>query len=284
MMLRPKTWLAAARAAAGYSAPLLPFASFPAALTAEGQIRRPEELPHVSLIALGGIWRPLGGRQVLAQRHNNPVTRQDTSLGLIETIGTFPGGLVRAGMSISNEIWVDHSGISTTNRIAIWKLGGDTSQINIASSGTDLNTRIMGRLIAANDGAGPHKSLRGLVSTYPNAGNSFNNTIDFSAPWTTQINGQSANETAITITGATWSGGFATYTTNVAHNYAVADKTTVADISPSGWNGVFVMDAIPSSTQFRVPMAADPGAYVSGGTSSRISNLRILSYVMELCG
>lgn len=222
---------------------------------------------------------------MLAQRHNNPVTRQDTSLGLIETIGTFPGGLVRAGMSISNEIWVDHSGISSSNRVAIWKVeGGDTSQINIGSSGTDLNTRIMGRLIAANDGAGPHKSLRGLLSTYPNAGSSQNNTVDFSAEWTTQINGQSANETAITITGATWSGGFATYTTDVAHNYAVADKTTVAGISPSGWNGVFVMDAIPSSTQFRVPMAADPGAYVSGGTSSRISNLRILSYVMELWG
>ena len=268
-----------------YAAPLIPFASFPAALTVEGQIRRPAELPHVELIALGGIWRPRGGRQVLAQRHNNPVTRQDTSLGLIETIGTFPGGLVRAGMSLSAEIWVDHSGISTANRVAVWRVGNnDTSQININSSGTDLNTRIMGRLLAANDGAGPHKSLRGIVATYPNAGNSQNNTVDFAAPWTSDIEAQSVNETAITITGATWSGGFATYTTNVAHNYAVADKTTVAGISPSGWNGVFVMDAIPSSTQFRVPMAADPGAWVSGGTSSRISNLRILSYVMELWG
>lgn len=284
-MLRPKTWLAAARAAAGYSAPRVPFSSFPAALTVEGQIRRPEELPHVSLIARGGIWRPVGGRQVLQARYINPVTRQDTSLGLIETIGTFPGGLVRAGMSLSAEIWVDHSGISSTNRIAIWRVGSnDTSQININVSGTDLNTRIMGRLIAANDGAGPHKSLRGLIATYPNAGNSQDNTVDFSAPWTTQINGQSANETAITITAATWSGGFATYTTNVAHNYAVADKTTVAGISPSGWNGVFVMDSIPSSTQFRVPMAADPGAYVSGGSTARISALRILSYIMELWG
>ncbi len=268
-----------------YAAPLTPWASFPPASTVEGQIRRPEELPHVSLIALGGLWRPLGGRQVLAQRHNNPVTRQDTSFGLIETIGTFPGGLVRTGMSLSAEIWVEHSGISSSNRVAIWRVGNnDTSQININSSGTDLNTRIMGRLIAANDGAGPHKSLRGLLSTYPNAGNSQNNTVDFSAEWTTQINGQSVNENAITITGATWSGGFATYTTNVAHNYAEADKTTVSGISPSGWNGVFVMDAIPSSTQFRVPMAADPGAWVSGGTSSRISKLRILSYVMELWG
>jgi hypothetical protein len=31
-------------------------------------------------------------------------------------------------------------------------------------------------------------------------------------------------------------------------------------------------------------LGADPGAYTSGGTSSRISNLRILSYVMALWG
>ena len=241
--------------------------------------------PGIELVTDGSVWRPRGGRQVLAQRHNNPVTRQDTNMGLIETIGTFPGGLVRAGMSLSAEIWVDHSAISSTNRIAVWRVGNNqTSQINLNNSGTDLNTRIMGRLIAANDGAGPHKSLRGLFGTYPNAGNSQNNTVDFSAPWTSEIEGQSANETAITITAATWSGGFATYTTNVAHNYAVADKTTVAGISPSGWNGVFVMDSIPSSTQFRVPMAANPGAYVSGGSTARISALRILSYVMELWG
>ena len=49
-----------------YAAPLTPWASFPPASTVEGQIRRPEELPHVSLIALGGRWRPLGGRQAIS--------------------------------------------------------------------------------------------------------------------------------------------------------------------------------------------------------------------------
>jgi hypothetical protein len=221
---------------------------------------------------------------VLAQRNVNPVTRQDTSLGLIETIGTFPAGLVRAGMSLSNEIWVDHSGISSSNRVAIWKVGfNDTSQINLGSSGTDLNTRIMGRLIAANDGAGPHKSLRGLVATYPNSGNSFNNTVDFSADWTTQINGQSVNETAITITGATWSAGVATYTAT-AHTLAVGDKTTIASVTPSGYNQVGIVTEVPNANSFKMALGADPGAYTSGGTSSRISNLRILSYVMELWG
>jgi hypothetical protein len=74
MMLRPKTWLAAARAAAGYSAPLLPFTSFPAALTVDGQIRRPAEFPNNEFIALGGYWRPRGGIQVLSAENLSGIT------------------------------------------------------------------------------------------------------------------------------------------------------------------------------------------------------------------
>ena len=267
-----------------YAATPVTFASLPPASSVEGQVRVLSDVNYIEVVSRDGVWRPRGGRQVLAQRHVNPVTRQDTSLGLIETIGTFPGGLVRAGMSLSAEIWVDHSGISSSNRVAIWKVGfNDTSQININSSGTDLNTRIMGRLIAANDGAGPHKSLRGLFATYPNSGNSFNNTVDFSADWTTQINGQSVNETAITITGATWSAGVATYTAT-AHTLAVGDKTTIASVTPSGYNQVGIVTEVPNANSFKMALGADPGAYTSGGTSSRISNLRILSYVMELWG
>ncbi len=269
---------------AQYAATPVTFSSLPPASSAEGQVRVLSDVNYIEVVSRGGVWRPRGGRQVLAQRHNNPVTRQDTSLGLTETIGTFPGGLVRAGMSISNEIWVEHSGISSSNRVAVWRVGNnDTSQVNINNSGTDLNTRIMGRLIAANDGAGPHKSLRGLVATYPNAGNSQNNTVDFSAPWTTEINGQSVNENAITITGATWSAGVATYTAT-AHTLAVGDKTTIASVTPSGYNQVGIVTEVPNANSFKMALGADPGAYTSGGTSSRISNLRILSYVMELWG
>ena len=123
----------------------------------------------------------------------------------------------------------------------------------------------------------------GLVATYPNAGNSQNNTVDFSAPWTTQINGSSVNENAITITGATWSAGVATYTAT-AHTLAVGDKTTIASVTPSGYNQVGIVTEVPNANSFKMALGADPGAYTSGGTSSRISNLRILSYVMELWG
>jgi hypothetical protein len=74
MMLRPKTWLAAMRAAAGYSAPLLPFTSFPDPLTVEGQIRRPAEFPDNEFIAFGGYWRPRGGIQALAAENLSGIT------------------------------------------------------------------------------------------------------------------------------------------------------------------------------------------------------------------
>lgn len=66
MMLRPKTWLAAARAAAGYSAPLLPFASFPAASSVPGQRLRASDLAYATLYAQDGEWWPEGGEQTIA--------------------------------------------------------------------------------------------------------------------------------------------------------------------------------------------------------------------------
>ena len=95
--------------------------------------------------------------------------------------------------------------------------------------------------------------------------------------------GNSADETATNITGATWSGGVVTFT-NTSHTLAVGDKTTVAGITPSGYNGVYVIASVPNANTWTATLASDPGAYTSGGTSSRISNLKLLSYVLELVG
>jgi hypothetical protein len=195
-------------------------------------------------------------------------------------------------MRIMMDVRVNHAGISTTPRYAIVRIGnsgsmqnfGEGNSNNSVSAAINANARFSNVLDVLSDTSAAHRGGFLSFSSFGSATSRYNPTVDFSLPWYADISMISVAENAITITGATWSGGFATYTTDVAHNYAVANKTTVAGISPSGWNGVFVMDAIPSSTQFRVPMAADPGAYVSGGTSSRISNLRILSYVMELWG
>ena len=109
------------------SAPLLPFASFPAPLTVEGQIRRVAELPQVELIAIGGVWRPRGGRQVLQARHNNPVKWQNVTDGVAETLGPFPGGLVRAGMSLDLRINFLMGAIGTGTRQVIPRIGTPAS-------------------------------------------------------------------------------------------------------------------------------------------------------------
>ena len=71
---------------------------------------------------------------------------------------------------------------------------------------------------------------------------------------------------AWTITGATWSGGVATFTTSATHDMLVGQPVTITGVSPSGYNCVdqFITDL--TATTFKVAMA-DPGAYTSGGTA-----------------
>jgi hypothetical protein len=107
---------------------------------------------------------------------------------------------------------------------------------------------------------------------------------DFSQPWEVGLWFQSAAETAVTITGASWSAGVATYTTSANHTLAVGDKDVISGITPSGYNGTFIVSAVGSPTTFSVPLAANPGTYTSGGSSSRISNARSDSYCLELWG
>ena len=83
---------------------------------------------------------------------------------------------------------------------------------------------------------------------------------------------------------ATWAGEIATINTSAAHTLAVGDKTVIASVTPSGYNDTFIVASVPTTTQFTVAMAADPGTYTSGGTSSRISNMISQSYVLELVG
>ena len=273
------------RAAAGYSAPLIPFASFPAALTVEGQIRRPAELPHVSLIALSGLWRPLGGRQVLAMRSINPVTVQDLAGAVAETIGPFPGGLVRAGMRLEMNSEVGHGGIGSGNRIAQSFINGALWwYTSAANSGAALELRRAAALDVISDSSAAHRRLASTTNSFTVANIPSTIVADFSAPWSITIHLTSAAETAVTITGATWSGGVATYTTSAAHTLAVADKTVVSGITPAGWNTTAIVSAVPDTTHFLVPMAVDPGAYTSWGQSSEISKMTSQSYVLELVG
>jgi hypothetical protein len=286
MMLRPKTWLAAARAAAGYSAPLLPFASFPAALTVEGQIRRPAELPHVSLIALAGLWRPLGGRQVLASRYINPVTGQNTSEATIETIGPFPGGLVRSGMRLELNARCELSAISGSPRYFIARIGNGASlnymaQGSSSNSGTDRHARLFSPLDVLSDTSAAHRGGYQSFQVWDSAIRT--PTVDFSQAWSVDIRGISVNETATNITSASWAGGVATFV-NPSHTLNTGDKTTVAGVSNTAYNGVYTGITRIDANTWSGTLVADPGGAGTGGSSSRISNVISQSYSLELLG
>ena len=271
----------------GTGFPLVPFASLPAASTVEGQVRRLTELPHVSLIALGGIWRPFGGRQVLASRSINPVTVQNLAGAVAETIGPFPGGLVRAGMRLEIDATFEHTGIGTGARVAqallnggLWMGSGNLTQ----SLATTQEGRQAAVLRVISDTLANHRRGNQTQSSYLYGIQQYDNlSVDFSADWSADILLTSCAETAVAISTATWVGGVATYNTSAVHTLAVGDKTTIAGVSLAGYNGVVIVTSVPTTTQFTA-VIADPGGSGTGGTSSRISNMISQSYVLELVG
>ena len=285
----------------GSSAPLVPFASFPAALTVEGQIRRPEELPHVSLIALGGLWRPLGGRQVLRSRYVNPITTQDLSDIKAEVIGPFPGGLVRANMQLRLN-WtfgvpgfgtgvrrvrasLGSIGHATLSGTAIQSVAFQTS--NIYGSGwMDTYVNAISDTNAAHGLPGP--AVAGGVTPLTNGhlsapSSQLLSSADFSAAWEIGLWCTSAAETATNITSVSWSGGVATFV-NPTHTLNTGDKTTVAGVSNAGYNGVYTGITRIDANTWSGTLVADPGGAGTGGTSSRISPVTSQSYSLELWG
>lgn len=279
------------QAMAGYMPPARPFAQLPNPDSVLGQVYIASDAgpaPGIELIAAPGRWRPRGGRQVLAQRSNSPVTVQSLTNTVAETFGTFPGGLVRAGMRLELDYKVDHSGLGTGNRLAVIRIGANWWHTtgNMAWSGSFLVGRGSIALDVLSDASYLHKRFNYSLTSFAFGISGETISVDFSQQWWVDILMQSAAETAVNISSATWSGGIATFNTAAEHTLAVGDKTVIASVTPSGWNipaGAIVL-SVPTTTQFTVALAANPGAYTSGGTSSRISNMISQSYVLELVG
>lgn len=72
----------------------------------------------------------------------------------------------------------------------------------------------------------------------------------------------------VTLTNATWAGGVATFTVSGATNpYIPGEVIVVTGLNPAGYNGAYLITAIAGMT-FKVTLAANPGAYVSGGEAN----------------
>lgn len=70
---------------------------------------------------------------------------------------------------------------------------------------------------------------------------------------------------AVTVTGASWSGGSITYTC-ASHEFVVGDEVTITGASPSGYNKTDTRITAVTATTFTVA-ASDPGTWTSGGSA-----------------
>lgn len=77
------------------------------------------------------------------------------------------------------------------------------------------------------------------------------------------------------VSTASWSGSQATYTTSAAHGLSVGQAVTVSGVTPSGYNATGEVNQVPGSTQLRLYVAANPGAYSSGGTVTPASEVAV---------
>ena len=69
------------------------------------------------------------------------------------------------------------------------------------------------------------------------------------------------------ISGATWSGGNATFTTSATNAYQAGYRVIVSGVAPYGYDGVYNISSA-TSTSFVVPLASNPGSFTTAGTST----------------
>ena len=225
------------------------------------------------------------------------LTRQDTALGILDTLGPFPGGLVRAGMGLESDALWSAPAVGTGLRrgqIVIGNSPQSSGNTLSALNAFDYNAnslagglRQKSQFNAVNDTTGPHPT--GLIYMTSFGSDSSGNglyylTANLSQPFYVTVVSQSCAENAVNIASATWAAGVATYNTSAVHTLAVGDKTTIAGVDLAGYNGVSIVASVVDTDTFTVAMASDPGGSGTGGTSSRISNMISQSYVLELVG
>lgn len=82
---------------------------------------------------------------------------------------------------------------------------------------------------------------------------------------------------ALAVSGATWSGGVATYNFGSAHGLTTGDYVQITGVTPTGYNVRGIATVVDSDT-ITIPITSDPGTYTSGGTLSSIYSLVKIRY------
>lgn len=74
-----------------------------------------------------------------------------------------------------------------------------------------------------------------------------------------------------TVTGASWASGVATLTVASTFGLRVGEEINVSGVNPAGYNVTGAVITAVTSTTVSYAVAADPGAYVAGGSIARVS-------------
>ena len=269
-------------------ATFIPFASFPAAAGNSGLVIGASDIgpaPGIELVSNGTRWRPRGGSQLLALRSDSPVTVQSLTEAIAETL-SFVGGFVKAGDRLDLDILQNAGAISTgTRNIKVYVgaaasgLGGDrVYDVNHVNNAAASVTRGLGYLLArAGIDVGTVAGANGVTTSVVN--NGWNPNPNFDNPWELNFAGTSVAENAETITSSSWAAGEVTFGYAATPSAkAVGDKIVVSGMTPSAYNGTYIVTAVPSSVSWEAALASDPGTSTVQGTSQRTSNVIIQGY------
>jgi hypothetical protein len=90
------------------------------------------------------------------------------------------------------------------------------------------------------------------------------------APFTpTTITGQLTQKT-ISNSSLSWSGGTVTVTTAAPHPFVNGNSVTISGVTPSGYNGTFLVASHPDSTHLTYALVSDPGTETVAGSTIAI--------------
>jgi hypothetical protein len=74
------------------------------------------------------------------------------------------------------------------------------------------------------------------------------------------------------IADASWTSSVATIRTELPHNLRVGDQVEIVNVTPTGYNGTYIVVSLVSAKEFTYALTSDPGTF-SNNTSSRTSSL-----------
>ncbi len=149
---------------------------------------------------------------------------------------------------------------------------GDASNGNIdfndAADTFKIFCREQGKTYAAsNKAAIGATSLNYIVYRFP-----LSNGTDLKiASYATDL----AIASAPTVSTTSWSGGVLTINTSAAHNFTVGVRIRITSASNASYDGVYTVATVPTSTQFTVAKASDPGAWGTGTLRSIYSAITV---------